>query len=98
VVITDDMQRVVYLNKMAERLFGVPLNRVKNRHIMEVIGNQDILGAVLDLFKQVLNSEDKMASATIPVSDGGGDRKINLVVAGVKNASKQLEYAAIVIR
>jgi PAS domain S-box-containing protein len=98
VLITDDMQRVVFMNRIAERLFGVPLSRVKNRHVMDVISNQEILGAVLDLFKQVINTEEKTVSTTVSVAEADGTRKLNVVMAGVKGASRQLEYAAIVIR
>ena len=98
VVITDDLQRVVFLNRNAERLFGVPLNRVKDRHIMEVISSQEILGAVLDLLKELINSDELSVAKTVPVSEGGRAQTLNVVASGVKNASKQLEYAAIVIQ
>jgi len=98
VVITDDMQRVVYMNRLAERQFGIPLGRVKNRHIMEVISNQELLGGILDLFKQLLNTDQDTVTGSVSLSEGGRNRSINLVLAGVMNSGRQLEYAAIILR
>ncbi len=99
VLITDEMQRVVYLNQTAAMTMGTTLQSARGRHIMEAIANQELLGNILDLFKQLVGSDKPKVSmkATLPGPSGPIERE--LVASGVRDSSTgQLSYAAIVIR
>jgi PAS domain S-box-containing protein len=95
---TDEMQRVTYINRKAAHLFGVTLEGAKNQHIMEVIHDQEILGSVLDVLKRLMESEEKSVSAPVTLPREGERVKTELMASGIKNKDGQLEYAAIVIR
>lgn len=93
VIILDDMQRVVFVNARVDAYIGRSARGSEGRHVMEIVSDPQLLGTILDLFKQIMSSPGSVAS--LPVNVGG--RGINVVVSGVLGEARELKYAAVVI-
>ncbi len=99
VLVTDEMQRVVYLNQRAARTLGATLQTARGRHIMEAIANREVLGEVLDILKKLVESDSSTVSTKVTLPGESGPGEHELVASGVRDdKTGQLSYAAIVIR
>ncbi len=99
VLVTDEMQRVVYMNQKAARAFGTTLQAAKGRHIMEAIPNKQLLGEILDLLRELVASETNRVQTKVTLPGENGAQQVDLVASGVRAPnSTQLSYAAIIIR
>lgn len=92
VIVVDSESNVVEVNKPAERLFGLIPSRVRGKHLLEAITDQDLLNTVLDVINEVTAAPDGVVArdATLP---GGKPGRIS--AAGVRQGN-ELAGAAIV--
>lgn len=92
VIVVDSESNVVEVNKPAERLFGLIPSRVRGKHLLEAITDQDLLNTVLDVINEVTAAPDGVVArdATLP---GGKAGRIS--AAGVRQGN-ELAGAAIV--
>lgn len=92
VIVVDQESNVVEVNKPAERLFGLIPSRVRGKHLLEAITDQELLNTVLDVINEVTAAPDGVVArdATLP-----GGRAGRISAAGVRQGN-ELAGAAIV--
>lgn len=96
VLVLDEMQRVVFANANMERMVGRPFVQFRGRHLMEVLGHPQLLGAALDLFKDIMASRQPVLYRDVLLE--AERRQAQVVVAGVLGSMQELKFAAVVIR
>ena len=94
IIVVDAESNVVEVNKVAERMFGLIPSRVRGKHLLEAISDQDLLNTVLDVINEVTAAPDGVVQrdANLP---GGKSGRIS--AAGVRQGN-ELAGAAIVFK
>lgn len=92
IIVVDNESNVVEVNKPAERMFGLIPSRVRGKHLLEAITDQDLLNTVLDVINEVTAAPDGVVArdAELP-----GGRTGRISAAGVRQG-QELAGAAIV--
>ena len=92
-LIVDDASNVMLLNDAAGALLGIQPNAAKGRHILEVVKDPALQGALLDSIQQLSSSDAKSVSAEVTID--GSARSLN---ASAVRAGNELAAAAVIIR
>ena len=96
VLVVDEMLMVVFANANTERMVGRPFAQFRGRHLTEVLGHPQLLGAALDLFKDIMASRQPVLYRDVLLD--AERRQAQVVVAGVLGSRQELKFAAVVIR
>ena len=93
VIVVDQDNNVVEVNKPAERLFGLIPSRVRGKHLLEAIGdNADLLNTVLDVINEITAAPEGVVARDAQLPGGLSGR---ISAAGVRQGN-DLAGAAIV--
>lgn len=92
IIVVDAESNVVEVNKVAERMFGLIPSRVRGKHLLEAITDQDLLNTVLDILNEVTAAPDGVVARDSQLPGGKSGR---ISAAGVRQGN-ELAGAAIV--
>lgn len=94
IIVVDSESNVVEVNKVAERMFGLIPSRVRGKHLLEAITDQDLMNTVLDVINEVTAAPDGVVQRDTQLPGGNSGR---ISAAGVRQGN-ELAGAAIVFK
>lgn len=92
VIVVDADSNVLEVNKPAEKLFGLNPARVRGKHLLEAITDQELLNTVLDVLNAVTAAPEGIVVRDAPLPNGTNGR---ISAAGVRQG-RELAGSAIV--
>jgi len=94
IIVVDAESNVVEVNRVAEKMFGLIPARVRGKHLLEAITDQDLLNTVLDVINEVTAAPDGVVQRDAQLPGGKAGR---ISAAGVRQGN-ELAGAAIVFK